>query len=210
MGTFIAQLSRQEYYCLGGRLNMQRLLIQVVGISLALFLFSSDSFAQTEDHPIEVGGVVTAIDFRNTLEEKPLGIGGRFTYNVTKNFALDSEVTHFPENPSGNFGQTVALVGLRAGARSETFGIFAKARPGVVHLGGDAFRVRNGTQSKFAFDVGGVLEIYPSPRLIVRIDVGDTIIPFGSDTINSPLPPLVRRPGTTHNLQSSFGIGYRF
>ena len=189
---------------------MQRLLVQLMGISLALFLFSSESFAQTEDYPIEVGGVVTTIDFRDTLGEKPLGVGGRFSYNVTKNFALDSEVTYFPQNSSGNFGQTVALVGIRAGARSEMFGIFAKARPGVVHFGGDAFSAFNGTQSKFAFDVGGVLEIYPSPRLIVRIDVGDTIIPFGSDTINRPVPPFVTRPGTTHNLQSSFGIGYRF
>jgi len=187
-----------------------RILVQLLGISLVLFLFSSESLAQTEEHPFEVGGLVSTIDLRDSVAEKPLGFGGRFTYNFTKNLALDSEVSHYPENPSNNYGQTVALVGVRAGARTKDFGIFGKLRPGVVHFGGEAFLARNNSLSKFALDAGAVLEFYPSPRVIIRADFGDTIIPFGSDTINSGVPPFVIRPATTHNFQGSFGVGFRF
>ncbi len=182
-----------------------------VHIAVMLFtLFSWETFAQTDEHPIEVGGFLTTIDFRDSAGEKPLGVGGRFTYNFTDNFALDSEIAYFPENPSGNFGQTVALAGVRAGVRTERIGVFGKVRPGIVHFGGEFFTARNESQSNFALDVGGVLEFYPSSRVIVRVDLGDTIIPFGDDTINSPLPPFILRPGTTHNFQGSFGIGFRF
>ena len=184
--------------------------IRTFGILLTLLLFSLDSFAQTDEHPIEVGGFLTTIDLRDSVGEKPLGVGGRFAYNFTDNFAFDSEVAYFPENPSGNFGQTVTVAGVRAGVRGEKFGAFAKARPGIVHFGGDFFRARNGSRSNFALDVGGVLEFYPSRRVIVRLDVGDTIIPFGDKTLNSPLPPFTIRPGTTHNFQGSFGVGFRF
>jgi hypothetical protein len=184
---------------------------QKVGLMLALFLFSPESFAQTRDRPIEVGGFLTTIDLNASVGEKPLGLGGRFTYNFTDNFAFDSEVAYFPENPSGNFGQTVALAGLRAGIRSESFGAFAKVRPGVARFGGDFFRTYNNrSHNNFAVDVGAALEYYPSPRVILRFDIGDTIIPFGNNTINGPLPPYTIRPGTTHNLQGGFGVGFRF
>jgi Outer membrane protein beta-barrel domain len=191
---------------------MQRkMFVQMVGILLTLFLISLESFAQIENHPIEVGGFLTAIDLRDTVGEKPLGFGGRLTYNLTNNFALDSEAAYFPENPSGNFGQTTAFAGLRAGVRRENFGVFAKVRPGVLRLGGDFFRTYNKrSHNNVAIDLGGVLELYPSRRVIVRVDLGDTIVPFGSETINGPLPPYTIRPGTTHNFQGSFGIGFRF
>jgi hypothetical protein len=190
---------------------LKNLSIQKVGIAIALFLFSSESFAQTRDRPIEVGGFLTTIDLRDTVGEKPGGFGGRFAYNFTNNFAIDAEAAYFPENPSGNFGQTVALAGLRAGIRSESFGAFAKLRPGVVRFGGDFFRTYNNrSQNYFAVDVGASLEFYPSRRVIVRVDLGDTIVPFEDNTINGPLPPYTIRPGTTHNFQGSFGIGFRF
>jgi len=190
---------------------LRKLSVQKVGVVIALFLFSSESFAQTREHPIEVGGFLTTIDLRDSVGEKPGGFGGRFAYNFTNNFAFDAEAAYFPENPSGNFGQTVALAGLRAGIRSESLGVFAKLRPVVVRFGSDFFRTYNNrSQNYFAVDVGASLEFYPSRRVIVRVDLGDTIVPFGDNTISSPLPPYTIRPGTTHNLQGSFGIGFRF
>jgi hypothetical protein len=185
-------------------------LVQIFGILFTLFLLSFESHAQTEDYPIEVGAFVTTIDFNDSVREQPIGFGGRFAYNFTDNLAVDSEVSYFPEDPSGNFGETIVVAGLRAGVKIEKFGVFAKVRPGFVHFGSDAFRAFNDSPTRFAIDVGGVLEFYPSKRVILRVDLGDTIIPFGDDTINSPVPPFVFRPGTTHNLQASFGVGFRF
>jgi hypothetical protein len=190
----------------------RRFSVQKVGMAISLFfLFSSESFAQTRDRPIEVGGFLTIIDLTGSVGEKPGGLGGRFAYNFTKNFAFDAEAAYFPENPSGNYGQTVALAGLRAGVRGESFGAFAKIRPGVVRFGGDFFRTYNNrSQNYFALDVGASLEFYTSPRVILRFDLGDTIVPFGDNIINRPSIPATFRPGTTHNLQSSFGVGFRF
>jgi hypothetical protein len=189
----------------------RRCLVRMAGLATLVFLFSLVAVAQTSEHPITVGGFVGTIDLRASVDEKPLGFGGRLTYDFNDNFALDGEAAYFPQNPSGNFGQTVALAGLKAGYRSEKVGVFGKVRPGVVHFGGDFFKTYNGqSQSHFAVDVGGVLEFYPSQRVVVRVDLGDTIIPFGQDTIRGPLPPFITRPGTTHNFQASVGVGFRF
>lgn len=53
-------------------------------------------------------------------------------------------------------------------------------------------------KNKFAFDVGGVVEYYPSKRLVVRFDAGDLIIKHQ------------RIFGTDQNLQISAGVGVRF
>lgn len=181
-------------------------------IMLALFLFSSSSFAQIDEHPVEVGGFLTITDFNDSVGEKPLGIGGRAAYNFTKNFAIDGEVSFYPNylNGGGGVSETVTVVGLKAGVRSEKFGVFGKIRPGIAHFDSESFRLRNNEPTKFALDVGGVLEYYPTKRIILRVDVGDTIIPFGDETRNIPVPPFIDRPGTTHNLQTSFGVGFRF
>jgi hypothetical protein len=69
-------------------------------------------------------------------------------------------------------------------------------------------------------DVGGVLEFYPSRRIVVRFDGGDTIIrynqrtfdflvfPMGSTT--PVLTPITQPAYTTHNFQFTAGVGFRF
>jgi hypothetical protein len=189
----------------------RKVLVQIAGVVTLVFVFSLAAVAQTSDHPITVGGFVGTIDLRGPVGEKPGGFGGRVTYDFNDNFALDGEAAYFPQNPSGNFGQTVALAGLKAGIRQEKIGVFAKVRPGVVRFGGDFFKAYNiQSQDHFAVDVGGVVEFYPSKRFVVRVDLGDTIIPFGQDTVRGPLPPYVTRPGTTHNFQASIGVGFKF
>jgi hypothetical protein len=78
----------------------------------------------------------------------------------------------------------------------------------------------------FSLDVGGVAEIYLSKRILLRFDVGDTIansrdpiVFLDSPAFNSQLSPIsfgqsvIAIPGrsvTTHNLQTSVGVGFRF
>jgi len=158
---------------------------------------------------VEVGGQLSIIDLRDNIGEKPLGVGGRAAYNFTKYLALDAQVDYYPQNPSGNFGQTVGVFGLKAGVRAEKLGLFAKARPGFIHFGGDFFAARiRDHRTQFALDLGGVLEFYPSRHTVVRIDVGDTLVTFGGAAINTG--GGIVRLGTTHNLQTSLGFGVRF
>jgi hypothetical protein len=188
----------------------------VFSIWLTLLLPSGQVHAQGYAYTpprFEAGLLLTAIEL-DVIGEKPVGIGGRFTYNHFENLAFEAELSHFPEDPSGDFGETQALFGVKAGGRFDDFGLFAKVRPGFIHFGGGEAAERLSDKTHFACDVGGVLEYYPSPRWLLRADFGDTIIPFGGTRFISPFGgpggPRVIRLGTTHNSQSSFGFAVRF
>jgi hypothetical protein len=168
-----------------------------------LLAFTGNVTAQTQD----IGIQLNVIRLHN-LNEAPFGIGGRWTHRVASVFAIDTELTHYPENPSGNFGETTALFGIRAGKRFERNAIFAKARPGVIHFGGEYFRLRLDPKTHFTMDVGAVLEYYRGRRTVVRIDVGDAIIVYGAARLFDRLNPDAL--GTVHNFQVGFGLGVRF
>lgn len=69
-------------------------------------------------------------------------------------------------------------------------------------------------KTHFTTDVGGVLEFYPSRRLVTRFDFGDTIIRYGerhTNNIISIRPTLITLPAETrHNLQFTAGLAFRF
>lgn len=164
------------------------------------------------------------------------GLGARFTYNLTKHVAFDAETNLFPRSepnttmPGGRVFQ--GQFGIKVGKRFQRFGIFGKARPGFVGFTQvtkliDTFTVpadpfgRVFTLGKFAVgkdvyfstDLGGVVEFYPSRRILTRIDVGDTIIHYGTFRgIGALLSHAIveRPPETKHNLQFSAGVGFRF
>lgn len=191
---------------------LMRRSILFVLVAAVLLSAPAAARAQADEWPrkFEVGFVLTGLDIQRWTGEGPVGVGGRFTYNLGEYAALDAELVHYPES-SGNFGETQGLLGVKAGRRfGRVIGVFAKARPGFLKLGpAVAARTPALGETRFALDLGGVVELYPSRRSIVRVDVGDTIIPLGDTPINSALRPP-RSFGTTHNKQTTFGIGYRF
>jgi hypothetical protein len=167
--------------------------------------------------------------------ETRAGFGGRFTYNLTDYLAVEAEGNLFPKSgesdlsvPDGHIVQ--GQFGVKAGKRFSKVGIFAKFRLGFVSFSrvsqltgtrtitflnqqftvGD-FRV--GKETYFSTDVGGVLEVYLSRRIMTRFDVGDTIIRYGTFRRQgfSLSGAILERPAETHhNLQFSAGIGFRF
>jgi hypothetical protein len=156
---------------------------------------------QAQDRPgsFELGLQLTGVHLHK-IDETPFGIGARAVIDISKRIALDAEIDHYPENPSGNFGETAALVGVRSGWRVlDRFGVFAKARAGMMHFGGGFFDQRLVRRTVADIDVGGVLEYYPSPRTVVRVDIGDTILFYGGSAL-----------GTVHNFQPALGFGFRF
>ena len=175
--------------------------------NVILMIIIAGSLAPLAAQTYEIGVQFTGVHLHK-IDEAPFGIGARFNYNFTRFLAADTEITHYPENPSGNFGETAALAGIRAGKRLGRIGTFIKVRPGVMHFGGDYFKPRLDAKTHFIIDVGGVLEYYPSPHTFMRIDAGDTIIYFGSARLfNRPNPDAL---GTIHNFQPGVGFGFRF
>ncbi len=224
--------------------------LYVIAVLLTLTL-TAPLKAQPEDVPkFEIGGQFSVLS-RNKptplvssptafsddfFRETRIGFGGRFTYNVTNNIALEAEGNFFPKSdkprdlsvPGGAIFQ--AQFGVKVGKRFSKFGVFGKVRPGFVRFTeasqqtgtrtitfnnqqytvGD-FRI--GKENYFSTDVGGVVEFYASRRIVTRIDFGDTIIRYGvyrraSFVLSQPF--VERPPETKHNFQFSVGIGFRF
>ncbi len=207
---------------------------------MAVFFSVREGRAQSDDEKrLEVGAQFSSLGIEDERGNVPgrergteIGFGGRFTYNLNRNFALESEVNFFPRNfervrtdfTGGRITQ--GLFGLKAGIRKEKVGFFGKVRPGFVSSG-NAVRARfpdgNGTDpnNRFGFesirstqltlDVGGVVEYYPSRRTILRFDVGDTITHF-PDIEFTCFPAGVLCPADVykHKLQVSVGFGFRF
>jgi len=174
------------------------------------------------------------------------GFGGRFGYNLTSNLAVEAEVNFFPDAdsykvPAGFQGgnKIEGLFGVKAAKRFEKVGVFGKARPGFLHASKGDLRPRTGslcvaifpppagcfeTSSKtnFALDLGGVVEVYPTKRTIIRFDAGDTMVFLGERNIPGFINPLAgslapsfltiipASAETTHNFQLNVGVGFRF
>jgi hypothetical protein len=201
--------------------------------SVCLFVVSIDAMAQVDEHKFEVGGVFTSItltDFKSrslpgvaTGDATVTGIGGRLAYNINDNFAIDGEASIFPESHLGNdeFAQKAqGFVGIKAGIRNKWLGVFAKARPGVMWFGefssvGGCSATNFGRscgvshEKDFAMDLGGVVEVYPAERAIIRVDLGDTIIRYPERNLGV-FNPVVLNSEVKNNFQVSVGFGWRF
>lgn len=192
-------------------------------VAALLMLAPQAARAQTDEHRFEVGAVFTAVG-AESLEGASKGLGARFAYNLNEHFAVDAETAFFPSDEFGNnlVGQNAqGFVGLKAGARSKYVGLFAKARPGVMFVGGSTagFDCERGgglsracrpERSHLALDAGVVAEFYPSSRTIVRLDLGDTIVRLRRAGRNVFDGTQVNSTDITHNFQASVGFGYRF
>jgi hypothetical protein len=190
-------------------------------------------------------GSVPGDAFTNGAEQRGTepGFGGRVGYNFNRSLAAEAEVNFFPreralDDPNFTGGRKLqGLFGVKVGRRFEHFGLFAKARPGFVrfHDGDLQFRTDSACiaifppplacfesvrRTDFAFDAGGVLELYPSRHAVIRIDAGDTMLRSRAHNVpgreqftpsGPTFPTIFGVPAaTTHNFQGSVGVAYRF
>lgn len=212
-----------------------KLLLLAIMIGLVI---APNAFSQTDDPPKrEVAAEIITLSRDEFVGVRTdLGIGGRFTYNLNKNVALEAAAYFFPRSCFDCFNRghiTEAVGGIKAGKRFKTWGIFAKARPGIVSYSKGAFEITQTGSipafpfvfnfkplTNFAADLGGVLEFYPSRRIVTRFDVGDTIINIRQQTRNDLrfdpatntffLVPITLPGKTTHNFQFSASVGFRW
>ena len=174
------------------------LVAATVLLPLAAVLAQAQS--RTDTPKIDVGAQFVVTRLRD-LDDTNAGVGGRITYNFTENIAVEGELTFFPKD-MGSLATTSSyqgLFGVKTGWRSEKAGIFGKIRPGFMRFDRPSPAL---TSTQLAVDIGGVVELYPFRRSVVRFDIGDTIINFG--------PDLVTPSFTSHNLQFGVGYGFRF
>ena len=206
-----------------------------IPLLLTVITFASVAVAQSTKDKIEVGVQTTSLTLVQPdfflFDDTQSGIGGRVTYNFNRSIAAEAEINWLPERQpllNANGSAIQAQFGAKIGKRFEKFGIFGKVRPGFLSVGdvislgpgpprsGSIFPVdfRIERRSFFTVDVGGVLELYPSKRLVVRFDAGDTAIrhPARFDLVLTPPTVSVQRtfpPRFTHNFQFTAGVAFR-
>lgn len=203
-----------------------------------IFLMTSQVLAQQEELPkFEVAGEFTTLE-RQAISGRRTepGFGGRFTYNLNKTVAFEGAGYFFPKScfQCRNAGTiTEGFGGVKVGKRFEKWGVFAKARPGVISFSQGTFDIvppftpplipiqfEFSRLTTFAMDVGGVVEFYPSKRIVTRFDVGDTIVHFKRRNMSTVLfdpatntfsPGIFPIPAhTSHNFQFMTSVGFRF
>jgi hypothetical protein len=221
---------------------MKRDTIALLVITTLLLILSGEANAQTDEtRKFELGVHFSSLSIGDDEGRTAPGFGGRFTFNLTDNFALEAEGNFFPKrasfSPFRTGGRAVeGLFGVKIGKRYKRFGVFGKARPGLISFSEGLteffpsttiispdtfFTVRTHRLTHFAADVGAVLELYVSRRIFTRFDAGDTIIKYGDTTSTSTTfsgvvgGPFTQTqftiPGkTTHNFQFNAGVGFRF
>jgi hypothetical protein len=185
------------------------------GLLLLTLVLHESVIAQQEEPKFEVGAHFSVIGKR-VGGATSIGGGGRLTFNLTRHLALEGESNYFPSVGSNDVRRFQGQFGLKGGLRFDRFGVFGKARPGFINTRINVQTIciqpvclPNGVcapfpsvcsttsiaDTGFSMDVGGILEFYPSKRISVRFDAGDTI---------------VNQLTATHNLQLSVGVGFRF
>jgi len=152
-----------------------------------------------------------------------LGFGGRLDYAVSRHVDLESELIVWPNNQATSGTWIQGQFGARAGLRFHRIGLFAKVRPGFMHFTEDPFGVTKPggsgivgrvpvSSTEPSVDLGGVFEYATARGVILRFDLGDTIIHYDRRLVQlSPTLPSIEAGGfTTNNWQGSFGLSWRF
>jgi len=144
-------------------------------------------------------------------------VGGTFDYNLTRHFSFDSTVNFIP-GQQGARPMTEGLFGIKLGQRFNKWAIFGKVRPGFIYYqealpGGGVYTPQSLT--RFAWDFGGIVELYPARNTTWRFDVGTTLVRYLAnhpDMNMSPINDLRSNQYYTNqgNLQVSTTYIYRF
>ena len=197
--------------------------LSVVALMLFLAFGRSDIQAQTVERKLEVSGLYTTINLQ-AFDSRESGVGVRLSYNINKYFSVEAEGNAFEfsigDHPTDEWLAAQGLLGVRAGFRGRRAGLFAKLRPGVVNF--PKLRVHQRfcfplqscddagkSGNRLAVDAGAVVELYPTNRIVVRVDVGYTMIRFKDDVFFQT--SFVRiKDGFSHNLQVAGSVGFRF
>lgn len=215
---------------------MKRSLILIALVAVLLMQSQAFSQQQQELPKFEVAAEFTTLEREDfTGRRTDPGFGGRFTYNLNRVVSFEGAGYFFPKrclSCQNNGRVTEALGGIKVGKRFEKWGIFAKARPGLVSFSEGKFDVREAPAdpsfpivfersrlTTFATDLGGVIELYCSKHIVTRFDAGDTLIHFNqrrADFVIFEAPntfrivPFTIPARTTHNFQFMTSIGFRF
>ena len=133
--------------------------------------------------------------------------------------AVDSSVIYLGngDQPSFQAGgpQVQFFAGLKVGVQRRRFGVYAKGRPGLIaftsaYVNTAGVPPPTGGVEQLGGDVGAVLEAYPARKVVLRVDLGETLVRYGAvspvTNYGTNYAPVL------HASQPQFllGVGWRF
>jgi hypothetical protein len=189
--------------------------------AVALQTAANSSCSDCNEQPprFELGIAMSGI---HLSDNNNFGFGARAVFNLNSLFSLESEGNFFlnDASPKGFSGGRAVegLFGPKIGLRTDSVGIFAKVRPGVISFSNTiqgititptfptTISIQTGRLTEPALDLGTVIEFYPARHWAWRTDIGDTMIFYHSSSLLG-----IRIPGSTRsNFQFNTGLQYRF
>jgi len=118
----------------------------------------------------------------------------------------------------GSKAVTEGLLGVKMGERFRKWGVWGKIRPGFIYYqeampGGGVDTPESLT--RFAWDFGGIVELYPARSTTWRFDVGTTLVRYLANYPDPRMSPINDLRSTQYysnqgNLQVSTSYIYRF
>jgi Outer membrane protein beta-barrel domain len=203
----VTALEKQSNTFAGAKIMRKMYIFVLAAVALLLTVPTQNAQAQSrsETPKVEIGAHYTVLRFSD-FDQNDNGVGARLTYNLSDNFGLETEFNFFPQErinfanlTSPDTRRTQGLFGAKYGVRTSKAGFFGKIRPGFIRFG-EGSSPLGVSATEFALDIGGVVELYPTRPVALRLDVGNTLIRFGS----------LGGGFTSNNLQISTGVAFRF
>jgi len=195
-----------------------------VVISVALTLASWASLAGAQGRRLELSLELPVVNL-SQVDRTDTGVGLRLGFGLSRALALDATLAAFPADlgdPAFSASRFQAALGLRVARRGKKAAVFAAARGGVARFAQspEPFAcvkiyppplacVLAAGQTLPAWTLGGGLELYPSPRTVLRLEAADQLLRYPGPAFDGER----QRRETDfwdHDLRATLGLGWRF
>jgi len=167
-------------------------------------------------------GAHVAVARSSEFDDTDTGFGGWLSWHPTALVGADAEMTVYPAsfpNENGFSSSRIeGLFGVTVGPRLPGVRPFARARPGFLAFRGQPvvcilifpppLSCELGGRTLFAMDVGGGVELFPTSRAVVRVDVGDRILKYPGPSFRNGR--ATQDSFYSHDFRLSAGAGLRF
>jgi hypothetical protein len=168
-------------------------------------------------------GAHVAVAHSSEFDATDTGVGGWFSWHPTGLVGADAEMTFYPSsfpNENGFSSSRIeGLFGVTVGPRLPGVRPFARLRPGFLAFRGEPIvcilifppplscELASG-RTLFAMDVGGGVELFPTSRAVIRVDVGDRILKYPGPSFRNGR--VSQESFYSHDFRLSAGAGVRF
>jgi hypothetical protein len=199
----------------------------VVARAIVALVSSSPAIAtaQSAPHRFELG-MQAPMAASSEFDRSDVGIGGRVAWRPTSIVGLEAEMSlfprDFPRRPAFSRSRAEGLFGVTLGPAFGRVRPFAKVRPGFLQ-----FReapqplaciaifppplscVLASGRTLLALDIGGGIEIFPTPGTFVRAEAGDRLVRYPGQVFDATRTAR-EQPFFGHGFRFAIGAGLRF